>query len=899
VHGTASITCRRQGKPNSQGFRRQSLIVVVGSLLLVLPQRLPAAAVLRVVRPAGSAPSLLNNGGFEPLSDGTLSAWRAAPQGFHVAEGQGRGGSRALAAENAAASDWTGASQTIPLNRTAAAPLRVRGWSRADNVSGSADSGYALYVDILYTDGTPLWGQTGNFRCGTHDWEQREFVILPDQSVQSLTLHCLLRGHTGKVWFDDITVEEVKAEDGTVLFQGVPVERLPGPAVLTGRKTSAQTKDGLDLSLRGGSGASLKIGETQLGVSGTAGFLVRDAAAQSDFFAFGEQSCPELNLTLSYDLNATTNHIRIAGHLADGAGKDRAVTLVFELPVDATGWRWGDDLRRSRVIDGNGEFVNQVSVRCGATGTLSLYPLAAIWNDRTGLALGLDLGAPAVYRVGYHAGLKRLFIAYDFGLVKDTRRFPSGADFRFVLYRFDPRWGFRAAWQRYLEVFPEFFVVRAREQGLWMPFTDVSRVEGWEDFGFRFHEGNNNVPWDDEHGILSFRYTEPMTWWMRMRKGVPRTMPEALRARDELAQGNDPNLRGMAEVSKLAAMEDETGQPSLLFRDEPWCDGAVWSLNPNPWLGSGAATPQQDRRALTNAASVHWDDLTREALYGPQAKGRLDGEYLDSLEGYVTAELNFRREHFRDTTVPLTFSTDTRQPALFKGLAVFEFTRWISDDVHRLGKLMFANGVPYRFAFLCPWLDVLGTETDWLQAGQYHPASIAQMDLWRTLSGAKPYLLLMNTDYDQFTPDRVEQYFQRALFYGMWPGFFSHNAADNPYWQNPKWYNRDRPLFRKYLPLIRRVAGAGWQPVTGATCENDQILVERFGPDATGDVFFTLHNDSGQTQTGWVRLTADMPDSWRRTPVEEPLANRRFDWPADGWRASLRPQETILIRLGD
>jgi len=39
-----------------------------------------------------------------------------------------------------------------------------------------------------------------------------------------------------------------------------------------------------------------------------------------------------------------------------------------------------------------------------------------------------------------------------------------------------------------------------------MPFTDVSTVQDWQDFGFKFHEGNNNVAWDKAHGILSFRY---------------------------------------------------------------------------------------------------------------------------------------------------------------------------------------------------------------------------------------------------------------------------------------------------------------------------------------------------------------------------------------------------------
>ena len=243
--------------------------------------------------------------------------------------------------------------------------------------------------------------------------------------------------------------------------------------------------------------------------------------------------------------------------------------------------------------------------------------------------------------------------------------------------------------------------------------------------------------------------------------------------------------------------------------------------------------PRPSRTGTPNAATVYWNEVVRQRRYGAQAKAQLGGEYLDSLEGYVTADLNFNRKHFRYTTVPLTFSSDTKQPALFKGLAAFEFTRWMSDDVHRLRKLMFANAVPYRFTFLCPWLDVMGTETNWLDHGEYQPASDAQMSLWRTMSGQKPYLLLMNTDFNAFTPDLVEKYFQRSLFYGIFPSMFSHNAADNPYWQNPSWYDRDRPLFKKYIPLIKQVAEAGWQPVTEARWSAPTILWPQGSPTST------------------------------------------------------------------
>ncbi len=395
----------------------------------------------------------------------------------------------------------------------------------------------------------------------------------------------------------------------------------------------------------------------------------------------------------------------------DTTGKDRAVTLMFALPVDANGWHWGDDIRRSRVIQGRGEYANTVNVHCGATGTQSQYPLAAIYNENAGLALGIDLNFAAQYRIVYHPGAKLFYIAYDFGLVKDTERFPSSADFRFVVYSFGPSWGFRGAFEQYMVTFPKFFEVRSREQGIWMPFTDIKTVQGWEDFGFKYKEGNDKVIFDDTNNILTFRYTEPMTWWMAMKKEMPRTTEQAVRHRDGLAQGSNSTAR-LAQASANAGMFDEDGQPQMKFEDTPWCNGAVWSLNPNPYLPTEI-----------NGASVHWSKAVKERLYGPGAKGILDGEYLDSLEGYVTADLNYRREHFRYTTVPLTFSSESKRPALHKGLAVYEFTRWISGEVHDLGKLMFANGVPYRFTYLCPWLDVMGTETDWMRNGKYVPSS--------------------------------------------------------------------------------------------------------------------------------------------------------------------------------
>ncbi|MBN1441294.1 MAG: hypothetical protein JXA90_01235, partial [Planctomycetes bacterium] len=623
---------------------------------------------------------------------------------------------------------------------------------------------------------------------------------------------------------------------------------------------------------------------------GASGFMARDVSAASDFHAFRENRCRPLDLELEVEYTARPTHIEVSGHLIDTRGEDRAVTLVFALPLDLEGWTWGDDIRRGRRIAGSAEYIQATGVRCGATGTMSLYPLAPVFDETSGLALAIDMDRPAVHRLSYHAGTGQLAVGFDVALVAETRRFPRRAPLRFIIYRFDPRWGFRAAFEKLQEIYPSYFEVRSRRQGIWMPFTDVSTVQGWRDFGFRYHEGTNNVPFDDDSDILSFHYTEPMTWWMRMQSSSPRTPDAARSQRDKLAAGGEGQPSRMARVAQTCGMEDEAGEPCLLFRDTPWCDGAVWSINPNPHLPGES-----------NGATVHWSEEIRNRRYGPQAKGALDGEYLDSLEGYVTAELNLRREHFIHSTVPLTFSRVSHRPALFKGLAIHEFTRWISADVHAMGKLLFANGVPYRFPFLCPWLDVMGTETNWLRGGRLAPPSDAQLCLWRTMAGAKPYLLLMNTDYNALGPELVEEYFLISLFHGFYPSMFSHNASEDPYWKNPRWYDRDRHLFVKYQPLIRRVAEAGWRPVTHARCTDPDILVERFGPDEKGCSFFTLRNPTGETRGG--RLVIDpralsISAEQRVESLEARELIRGLELEDEAWRVAVRlgPGEVWAIQ---
>jgi hypothetical protein len=854
--------------------------------------------VMRVVKTASTGTPLLVNGGFEELREGKPAPWLAWQEGYRVAPAEGRSGSRGIVCERAEGGGEHGASQTLTLNRTSIAPFIIRGWSKAQNVTGSPDNGYSLYVDIEYADGTSLWGQTANFTCGTHDWEKREFVLLPDKPVREFTLHCLFRGHAGKVWFDDAAVEEVGTPAGAVLFQGVALREFANaPRTRKAPQRKLSTRDGLRLTLRDSTVASLQVEGKHLEGSSPSGFLVRDFAADSDFHSFTEGACTGLGLELRTEFAAFRDHVAVTGRIADTTGRDRAVTLLFALPLDATGWHWGDDVRRSRRIEGATEYANTISLRCGANGRMSLYPLAAVWNDRSGLALGLDMEHPAQYRLVYHAGTKQFLIAYDFGLTRDTAQFPGSAGFRFVLYRFDPQWGFRAALQKYYGVFPQHFTKRVTREGIWMPFSDIATVPKQEDFGFAFQEGAPNVAFDDQHGIASFVYVEPMSHWLAMPREAPRTYESALAVLNkDLAGARGTNAAEMAAATLSSGIQTADSRLSLYLVKVPWCDGGVFTLNPDPAIPTTPEHPFNKAVVMRQAIEAALRKNQPAGLTNTPHAG-LDGVYLDSLE-MSCAELNYRREHFRTATVPLVFDREGR-PCQLMIFNTWAFERDIASRMHARGKLLFANAVLWQFAFPAPQLDVLGTEVNWLHQGDYLPDSDAVMNFRRALCRQKPYCLLMNTDYGRFTPELVERYFQRCLFYGVWPGFFDAEAASkDPYWASAKkWYERDRPLFQEYIPLLRRLTAAGWQPLTHATCGNSSILVERFGPEPEGKLFLTLLNDTSQPQSGV--LAVDLKALGLKQPASaQELVSGNSAMPSGrGWQVSLSPQQAEVLCL--
>jgi hypothetical protein len=296
------------------------------------------------------------------------------------------------------------------------------------------------------------------------------------------------------------------------------------------------------------------------------------------------------------------------------------------------------------------------------------------------------------------------------------------------------------------------------------------------------------------------------------------------------------------------------------------------------------------------------ENLLDNGNFEPDAsapKPLVDGAYIDSFEMGAKL-LNYRREHFASAYTPLIFDLQGRLCQMEVFYTV-EFAREVAKRMWEKGKMTFANATPYDFPWPAAWLDVMGTESDWGPNGKYVPNPDSLMNYRRALCSQRPYLLLLNTDYDRFKPEWVERYMKRCAAYGFFPSMFSHNGADDPYWQRRNLYNRDRPLFKKFIPVISALSHAGWEPVTYARSDNPRVFVERFGKPG-GPLYLTLFNDSHEPQ--YAKVSVDLillkPGATRFT-LDEILSTTPVTATASGAAAApeieIGPEDVRVLRL--
>jgi hypothetical protein len=573
-----------------------------------------------------------------------------------------------------------------------------------------------------------------------------------------------------------------------------------------------------------------------------------------------------LNLAAHVTYSMTNDAVRIQATVSNLVAGDRAITLYFALPaaMDSGSW-WHSPRDRSSVTQAveSGTFS---SVELGARNLVSQYPLATV-SDKAALTLAVAPDQFRPYRLVYNRVTRQFFAAFDLGLSSIPTNFQQSATAEVWLYRSDPAWGLRSGLEGYYRRFPSAFARNFTNEGIWVAFADIRGITNISDFGIAYHEIGYNaafVKFDDTNGIQSFRYvSEPWSYWM--------TMPTNLSNTDYATVTNylvSQHNRGVkaATAALSSGLREANGRLQFLPAAAPWCPyGAVFSLNSSPFIS--------DPQYSTTKFSNEWNSAARDVYQHPE-NGMLDGEYIDSFAASA-ASPDYSSNHMRTTSFPLTYRAGN--PALMTPLIIgtYEMARAIAADLHAMGRPIIANtlftlwpGLPIGIGLF----DFTGTEMNFFDgAGNFVPPVDSTLLYARSLSGIRPYGYLLNTDFSKVSNAEMESYMRICAVYGIYPSAFSADAASHNYFEQPALFERDRALFKKYIPIVRSLSLAGWQPVTGATASHTNCALEAYGDQpSTGSHYLGVRNLGAQSITAnvsfdlgkwafpgaqWLRLT--------------------------------------------
>ena len=624
-------------------------------------------------------------------------------------------------------------------------------------------------------------------------------------------------------------------------------------------------------------------------------------------------------LALEATARALDGHLEIRGELSTTDRRDHAAQVSFTLPVDLEGWRWGDDARRERAIE-EGTYANlSAPTPQGGSDThagisqiqrTSAYPFGGAADDRTALGIGVPMHEPRAFRIS--ATEDGLTITFDLGVSGEARTGPR-TSFAFVLFSAEGTWGFRALAERFAAIFPEDFERRtdpARE-GAWFVAPPLGSLPGraYRDFGLGLNMialgkaptqswsewGRDHVAWSNAREIYASAYTHQWAYYDPIRPsfhgagGYDRDVADLEgSARGETTLGEDPQRRrDEARAALASTAHDVNGRLLYEIYQRYRAYYQNHDMGPDGGAWSRAVMAEQIERAIQAASD---------------AGGRLDGIHMDSTSGARRwgAACDFDRRHWVHATIPLTFSYANGEPCQLGILSMYAQIERVSDLVRGRGMILSANfngGADRALGWLgADRIDYFGIE----QGLPDRAGGIDHVDrlalLKRTLAASRPVTSLDSAIAEgELSPEEIESRLNQSLLYGVFPGAWLRDENEagqtEATWSTPA----NRALFATYSPRFRDLAGAGWEPVTHARCEDSAVWVERFG--SSPEVFLTIRNE---TDVGRVCALAADPGALGftgATDVDLVLGPGTISADLAEIRVPVEARRTIVLRL--
>jgi len=816
----------------------------------------PAPALwLRDLSDAGSVitPNLVTNAGFEE----GLAGWtQIANSGLEVSVvvSPTHSGGGALELTNPVTDTYRFAAYASdPVAVTPGQRYRLSAWFRSSTGYVSRPSGSpvlwqkdlwrnpprtnGLYVQWFDADGhpldapqlaTPLHWNTANWRI-----IRRELTAPPDAAQARAAIGALLTGQT--LWVDDVVLVPGPEPD-------VPATGIVGPC-----PTSLSSSEFPQVPVPGNAG---ELGGTE---GNSEGCLVQAV------------SFPESGLVITVTYTAHADHIAMHGEVVDIAGRDRALDLTWGVPMDAEGWTWWDDVHTSRSITDTGLYANVISAIYDGWLPISLYPYTALAQYQIsntqylipdtpalGLALAIPLNRPQLALLAYDGATGRFGITFHLGISPQAMKVGPRASFDLMLYRFDPAWGFRDVIARHRVIQPDAYTTN-------LPLYEY---DGFEQGSYFTEKGAQQALADDEANIYSAQYTSSELHLKIAPSSDPRpTLEQVLDVVSTTLDSPRPWDAAHARAITESAIVDTNGDWSLKFIDvKSWAPDwwvAAWAANLDPNLDEGLAAWNLDWR-ITPAFSMT-----------TQVGAHLDGVQIDNFMS--SPALDLRPEALAAADWPLTYTPHTYQPVVHNGFALREYLTFLRDYLDT--EWGTDRGITINFwglghpNYLAEYIDGFGGEGYLKGNGEGPNWNPEILDYRRAIAYSRPYMFA--NQMTGLTASEAYTFTRLALLYGVVAGT-GPNAAD--------WEPEAQRIVSDTAQLVTRYWAAGWEPLTYAYADSENIWVERFGgpgfppvPTSShefprtqrnsgelmgteGVLYFTVHNHSEATRTATITI---------------------------------------------
>jgi hypothetical protein len=481
---------------------------------------------------------------------------------------------------------------------------------------------------------------------------------------------------------------------------------------------------------------------------------------------------------------------------------------------------------------------------------MSRLPIATLSGTDWGLSLAQPMDSPRFFRLSYQRpyGLQ---IEYEFGLSSVTWKFRNRAPFQFYIYRHDPHWGLRSAWDRYYHFFPELFRKRTID-GMWIDDWQAKRKRLGDpsDFGVVFNETGG---WAEEEqrsqGMLSMAYIEPWCDHIEatpdqleaMAKDAPENRKEARYGRGADLRTNALQLLNSAVYGPDRKILDPrtAAAGGFYVESRPGFMCLRYLTNPDPDLPTPFGGMNRAQKITKYDLYTAWGRTSEKPQY------EKDGIYYDSVGGsWAGFHLqNFRRDHMPYVDVPLTFDHKSGKVTITHGFSAIKFIRTCTTQAHQEGRPTMGNSNAGDFLpFVAPWLDMGGAGENY----KYQP-DFSDLREQRSMMYDKPLSFLNNKELGDST--KAESTIDGLLLYASYPGA-----------KNVDQMVEQRHLYRAYIPIYNALGAAGWEPIPFATVAGATDAkgltpwCERFGNGKTG-CFFTVRNPGA---AGEITLSPDM-----------------------------------------